>query len=484
MAYKHGVYVTEAASTVPAKVPSDLGVQVVIGVAPVNMAADPSKAVNVPLLCNTLEEATAAVGYSEKCDFSAYTLCQSIDMTFNKFNVAPIVLINVLDPAKHKTSVTQAEFAVKNRKATISQFGVLLSSVAVKATAAGAAMVKDTDYVLSFDSDGYVTVAFTSTGAGSSATSVYIAFDKLDPSKVTVDDIIGGTTAEGVETGLALIRQIYPLFGVNAGLITAPGWSKNAAAAAIMESVCTDINGCFVSECIVDIDATTTKLYTDVEAAKTTLGVTSGHTIVCWPMWSQDGRIYSMSAVASALMIANDMGHDEVPYTSPDNKSMGDGYTCLSDGTKVLLDQPQANVLNGAGVCTGLNLRGFKFWGNNTAAYPGTNVDFKDRWISVRRFFTWWTNRFINTYISAVGGNVSKRQVETIVDDENIRCNGYVARGYCAGAKIAFLYSQSDLVNGKIAFTETIGGYPPIEEIENTVTCDLSYVAAEFGGEA
>jgi phage tail sheath protein FI len=338
--------------------------------------------------------------------------------------------------------------------------------------------------VLAFDDSGNVTVALLASGSAASAAKLYIAYDKLDPSKVTADDIIGGKTAAGVETGLELIRQIYPMLNVNAGLITAPTWSKNAAVAAVMEAKCSSINGCFDSESVVDIDSTVTKLYSDVETGKGTLGVTGTHSIVCWPMWHENNKVISLSAVAAARMTATDMANDQVPYKSPSNKSLGDeGYACLEDGTKVLLDQEQANVINGVGVVTALNLRGFVLWGNNTAAYPSSK-EAKDRWISVRRFFTWWTNRFINTYIKRIDENVSRRMVETIVDDENIVCNGYVARGYVPGASISVDYDNSVFADGKLVFSEKIGAYPPAESITNKVSCDTSYLQSEFGGES
>ena len=98
MAYKHGVYTTEQATSLVAPVVATAGLQVVIGTAPVNQASDPYHCTNVPMLANTLAGATAAVGYSD--DYENYTLCQSMGASFKVVNVAPMVLINVLDPNK------------------------------------------------------------------------------------------------------------------------------------------------------------------------------------------------------------------------------------------------------------------------------------------------------------------------------------------------------------------------------------------------
>ena len=100
MAYNHGVRVKEQATSLVAPVTGTAGLQVIIGTAPVNLAADPYKATNVPMIAYSFSEAVEQVGYSD--DFKNYTLCQSMDACFRVLNVAPIILINVLDPKKHK----------------------------------------------------------------------------------------------------------------------------------------------------------------------------------------------------------------------------------------------------------------------------------------------------------------------------------------------------------------------------------------------
>ena len=82
-------------------------------------------------------------------------------------------------------------------------------------------------------------------------------------------------------------------------------------------------------------------------------------------------------------------------------------------GTRVLLDQEQGNLLNSYGVITTINRNGYKTWGNNTAAYP-TTTDPKDRWLAVRRMFTWWSNTLILTYFQRVDDPMNLRLIENI----------------------------------------------------------------------
>lgn len=104
MAYKHGVYTSEVETSLTAPIVGTAGLQVIVGTAPVNMLKDPAAAVNVPLLVNNYKEAVEAVGYND--DFEAYTLCECISAAFSVVGVAPMVLINVLDPAKHKADIS------------------------------------------------------------------------------------------------------------------------------------------------------------------------------------------------------------------------------------------------------------------------------------------------------------------------------------------------------------------------------------------
>lgn len=57
------------------------------------------------MLANTLAGATAAVGYDD--DYEKYTVCQSMGASFKVVGVSPMILINVLDPNKHKKNLPE-----------------------------------------------------------------------------------------------------------------------------------------------------------------------------------------------------------------------------------------------------------------------------------------------------------------------------------------------------------------------------------------
>ena len=476
MAYNHGIRVQENPTSVAAPEINSSAIPVIFGTAPVNMAADPTNATNKLFLCNTFDEAKAAVGYLN--DYANYTLCQCMDTFFKMFGVGPIILCNVLDPATHRVEYSETVNVVNNQ-ATTTSTGVILSTLTV--TGDGTDLTLDTDYTLEFDENGYVRVTMIT----DEVTSIELTGYKLDASKVTATDVIGSTdVATGVETGIELVRKVYPTFNVVPGLLLAPGWSNKPEVALTLAAKCEKISGVLQCECVVDIDTTTVKKYTDVEDYKTSNGYASKHMICLWPKVQYVGKQFDYSAVYAAMVAYTDMQNDNVPYFVS-NQALGVEGTVLADGTEVVLDTIQANELNAIGVVTAINVGGFKSWGNNTACYP-TVTDPKDRWINCRRFFSWWGNSFITTYMEKVDNPADYRLIESIVDSENVRGNALASQGKCAGVRMEYNASDNPIesvMDGKIVFKQYLAPYTPAEDILNVLEFDVNMIAVALGGE-
>lgn len=479
MAYYHGVRVLEEKTAKAEPRLGTAGLQVVVGTAPIHLAEEPT--VNVPVICFNMEECRKRLGYSE--DFKHYTLCQSMDLNFNVMGIAPVVFINVLDPKKHKVTGEEKEYQVNNGQVQLNAEGILMESVVVKN--GETVLTKDTDYILSRDDGEIVKITLLGAEITEDSSTIKVTFDRVDASLVTSADIIGGYDTEtGEETGLETIRQIYPRFGVAPGFLLAPGWSQNSIVAAILAAKSESINGVFRCENVVDLDTETTRLYTDCEDTKKSMGLSDPHTIVCWPVGQIENKIYHMSAVYAAVAAEQDIKNDDVPNLSPDNKLTQLNGTVLKDGTPVLLDSERANVLNGNGIVTAINNSGWRIWGNNTAAYPEI-TDVKERWICCRRFFSWWGNQFIMTYNEKVGDPSNKKLIESICDSENIRGNGYVSQGKCAGIKIEYLEEENtaeDLMNGQITLRQHLAPYTPAEDILNILSFSPEMLRAAMEG--
>ncbi len=483
MAYNHGVRVQEQATSLTAPIIGTAGLQVIIGTAPVNLAANPYKATNVPMIAYNFKEAAQQLGYSD--DFKNYTLCQSMDACFRVFNVAPIILINVLDPTKHKKVNEDVTVKIESMQAIVQVKGILSDTIEVMS--GETKLDAGTDYITTFNDDGYLIISLIAGGKGVGAVELNVKSSSIDPTKVEENDIIGGYNAStGEESGIELIRHIYPKFGMIPGLLLAPGWSQKPNVGAVLAAKCEEINGVFTCECLLDMDCSAdgaTK-YTDCNEWKNKHGYINKHAALLWLQVKVGTKQYAYSAIFGALIAYMDANNDDVPSLSPSNRLIGITGVCLEDGTEVNLDQTQANLLNGQGIITAINMNGWRSWGNNTACYPA-NTDPKDRWLCCRRFFSWWANHFILTYFQNVDDPSDYRLIESIVDSENIRGNSYVSQGKCAGARIEFNEDENpitDTLNGKIQFHQYLAPYTPAEDILNVLEFDPDMLSAALNG--
>lgn len=477
MAYMHGIRIQENPTSVPSPVKNEAGVPVIFGTAPVNLATEPGNAVNRLFLCNTFAEAREAVGYSG--EYEKYTLCMAMDAFFKTFGVGPVVLCNVLDPTVHKATCTET-LNVVDGQAVTEETGILLEGLTIRHETQ--TLEEGKDYTISFNEEGYALITVFTEGVG----AVTLSGSRIDPSKVTYQDVVGSyDSTTGKETGTELVRRVYPAFGVTPSLLLAPGWSHDPRVGLALAEKCTDVNGMFKCECVLDIDTGKARKYTEVGDVKDESGYAGEHTICVWPMVRYGGKTMAYSAIYAAMACYTDYNNDNIPNLSPSNRAIRISAAVLKDGTEVVLDINQANELNGIGVVTALNMSGFKAWGNNTAAYPDTK-DPKDRWISNRRFFSWWGNSFITTYMEKVDNPANYRLIESIVDSENVRGNSLVSMGKCAG--IRMVYNKEDnpvgnVIDGKIVFRQYLAPYTPAEDILNVLEFDPSMIEAALGGE-
>ncbi len=134
MSYFHGVYNSEQDTSLTTPIQGSAGLQVIFGVAPIHLSKDPKKAANTPKLCYSFKECQEAMGYSD--DFKTFSLCQSIDACFRVFNVAPVILVNVLDPTKstHTTVNAAEDCDVADGTVFYEKQYVMLDTLVVKTT--------------------------------------------------------------------------------------------------------------------------------------------------------------------------------------------------------------------------------------------------------------------------------------------------------------------------------------------------------------
>lgn len=472
--FYHGVKARQQETSVSTPVTASSGIPFVVGTAPVHTVGGK---VNVPILCNTYSEAVAALGYSD--DWEKYSLCEMIYSHFKLFAMTPVVMVNVLDPTKHKTSVeaTPVNFVEKQAKLP---YDTIPDSVKVTSADGGTEYQADTDYAVFFDGDALVVEIMEGGTIPTDTASLNIAYDKVDPSAVTKKDIIGGFDVNTkTYSGFELIDQVFPKYLIVPDLLLAPGWSGDSEVAAIMATKAENINGLFEGKALIDADCEDIRYYSDVPEWRNKNNLFNKTEIVLWPMLQLSDRRFHFSVQAAGLMAQVDTDNDGCPCESPSNKSLQMDSMVLADGTEVVMDLTQTNYLNSTGIVTALNfIGGFVLWGNYTACYP-SNTDVKDYFIPVSRMFHWVANSLILSYWSKTDRKMTTRLRDSIVDSVNIWLNGLVAEEKLLGGRVEVLEDENpttDLMAGIIRFHLYITPPSPAQEIDFILEYDTSYV--------
>lgn len=151
MAFRHGVYKQEVPTSLVSHAQSEAELPVIVGTAPIHLASDEEalQNVNKPRLVYNYSKAISLFGYSE--DLDKYTFCEFIYSQFALFSMVPCVLINVLDPAKHKAIISPKEYTVEDGEVNLGQDVILANGVTFDSSTTYEA---GKDYSISYDDEG------------------------------------------------------------------------------------------------------------------------------------------------------------------------------------------------------------------------------------------------------------------------------------------------------------------------------------------
>ena len=323
----------------------------------------PSGPVNIPTL-SLNEIDAAAFGPS----LSGFSLPSALDSIY-QFGAGTVIVINVLDPAKHRTEVAAQPMTFAANGTLQLPKGAILA-VEIKA---GETTFTEADYVLE-PLRGLVTRTAGSTIPAASEVSV--AFTYADPSKVTQADIIGDVNEAGLRTGIKALGDCYNLFGFEAKILIAPEFSSlNSVSAELIAAA--DRHGA-----VTYVDAPIGATPAQVIAGRGPTGAINFNTSsdrarLCYPHVKvydaerNQERLEPLSVRAAALRARVDL--DLGYWWSSSNQELV-GVLGLERSLTARVDDAnsEVNLLNEVGVTTVFNSfgTGFRLWGNRTAAWP------------------------------------------------------------------------------------------------------------------
>ena len=481
--YLHGVYSREVPTEILPPRRVDTNVIVAFGTAPVHtLKAGVKRPVNEPVLCYGYSEFVAAFGWSE--DWKAYTLCEVADAVFAQYGMAPVVFVNVFDPAVHVTPVTDESKTFA--KTTVTCDRVPASGLVVRDSAGEVTYELDVDYAVD-TATGVVTRL--ESGLIEEGDTVKLSYSAAAPEAVAASDVLGGIDADTLKRkGLELVDEVFPRFRLVPGSIIAPGFSDREGVGVTMAAKANGINGLFNAIALIDVPTDTVSKYTDVPGYKEKKNLTDKFMAVCWPLVTLGGKVYHLSSQLAGCISATDDDAGGTPQVSPSNKrAYIDGAvirTAAGELEEVWLGLDQNNYLNGQGIVTVSNFDGgWKFWGNRTGCYP-SNTDPKDAFLPVRRFFNWYANTFILTYFAKIDSPLTRRLINTFIKSEQIRLDGYTAQGVINGGRIVYIEDENpltDLLDGMLRFHLFITPPVPARVVEGIFEFDPDYLKNLMG---
>lgn len=446
--YDHGAKSSESKSKILVVATSSAQIPFIVGTAPIHLVDETN--VNKLLRIQNEEEAINLFGFDK--DYKAYTLCEAIDVFFQKFKVGPVYMVQVGDPTVHFKPATPETNIQINRQMILSQFGAIKSSVEVLVNEE--LMVLGTDYTLAYNNANKLVITTLETGVIQPTDTLEVSYNIFDTSMVTVDDIIGKLSVDGQLSGIKLVQNVYLKYNELIGSVLAPQYSNDITVTNELLSNAKSLSEQFKANAIVDLDTSNIKLYADAVKVKTDANLNDPLLNVCLGDVFINDKQYTLSLYIAAIKQYIAGQNDGIPNQNPSNKSLFgiNGYKL--NGKELLLNQAQAKYLNGNGIIVVRNISGWKSWGNRTACYPG-NTDVKDFDIAIRDMGNWLLNNIVIFAEQFVDGQIDLPWLQRLEQSIQAFLDGLIGQNKLISGTFTAPVDKnpiSDVANGKIRF--------------------------------
>lgn len=465
--YQHGVYAPLDASEDFTPPQSAGTLPLYIGTAPVHQLASPPKA-GEPILIRTWREMESLLGYSD--DWASFDLCEACyaHLRSRVGSVAPIAVINLVDPAKHKSEgkTIQATFTAGR--------AVVAAPLAIRSTVKIASKAEGTDFSVSYSADGKSLILEDLTG---SLTTETVNYNEVDVSKITASDVVKAINSQ--------VPLVYQKLGLVPTILCCPRLGNEEGVYDALTAMAASIGGHWHAFVSAGLEAGSRE---EALSQRDAAGLDSSLSNACWPMAKWNGKVFHLSVLAAAGMQRVDAANGNIPCESPSNKPIDCDGLCLADGTPVDLIEEDANGLNAKGITTAVYRGGrFVLWGPHTAAYRfGKDMDFRDRFDATVRMAQYVANSFQLHNGSRIDATMRRSLVDTILNDFQAFLDQLRADGRILGGSIRFDESsnpESDMVTGDFVFDVKVSPGIPAKSITGRVRCTTEGLTTLFGGD-
>ena len=440
----------------------------------------PMGAVNAPTLC--LSEKDAAAFGPQLANF---TIPQALDAIYDH-GAGTVIVINVLDPAIHKTAVVSENvaFNTANDRAQLAHGAV--ANLVLKSADGAVTYKVDIDYTVKL-ATGVITRIRG--GAITTAAAPKATYDYADPTKVTAADIIGAVNAAGVRTGLKALNDTYNAFGFFAKILIAPAFCTQNSVATELIAMAAKLGA------VSYIDAPIGTTYAQAIAGRGPAGTINFNTSservrLCYPHVKvydpvlNAERLEPLSARAAGLRAKMDL--DKGFWWSSSNQELM-GVIGVERQLSAMIDDPQSevNLLNEQGITTVFSSygSGYRLWGNRTAAWP--TVTHMKNFENVRR-----TGDVINEslrYFSQqyIDMPLNQALIDALVESVNGYGRKLIGDGAVLGFKAWFdpaRNEETELAAGHLLISYKYTPPPPMERLTFETEITSEYLLNLKGG--
>lgn len=463
--YKHGAYgVIQAVGSRVAD--ESQGAIVYVGTAPVHNVEGGANNVNVPIVVNNIAEARKYFSYSDEWD--KYTLCEAMHAHLENKGVGPLVLINVLDPAKadHKksTQTTASKTPSNGRIVIAAAQDVILDTVVIKTQdQTPVTKVKGTDYAIAYNIE-KKQIVITELPTGSLGTAALtVEYYEIKPDGVTATDVIGASDGLGTNTGIFAIKNVYQLTGYIPAYLAVPGFSSTPSVHAAMYQNSVKINGHWDAYMFVDLpilNGSTPLTLDTIKTYKDGNGYTKENETVFFPLAKGiDGKIYHLSVLAAANFQELLLEQDGIPYKTASNTDCSiieNLYLGASAEGKVYDDSLINEKLNKNGIASAAFVGGrWAIWGCHSADYDQSNGDQINVAETNRMMLFYISNDFQHRRTPNVDKPMTANDLQTIIAEEQTRIDALLNIGALTRGVVSLnadAQARSDIMNGDYSF--------------------------------
>lgn len=271
-------------------------------------------------------------------------------------------VVNVCDPAKHKTTVSDEVLKIDPDTLTAKTAKPALQS-GYTLTDGSNALTENTHYTIN-TLTGEITYK-------TKPTAPKISYTYTDPTKVTEADIIGAyVAATGKRTGLELLTEGFTRQGADAKIIVVPEYDKTATVRGAMEVVAGKLKA--IAYAAAPKGTTLSKaLEGRGPLGNINFQTSSDRVQLFFPYVTGLLGLESLATHAAGLRMKTDV--EQGYWFSISNRELL-GVTGVEIGLTARADDPQSetNRLNEKGITTVFNSygTGYRMWGNRLACFP------------------------------------------------------------------------------------------------------------------